>query len=229
MSSDKHSHVSRADSQPFIASDCSHFQFSQNWFGENFALGLCTMKTDPWEKWKAEEPEAGEMHILVTVIGKNIPGNDTIINNQTFYPIFVLWPSFLFIIKSIECHYLHTQGTAYKSRGQIHVSGIRTFPELLNWNILHLLPFFSRSELVFAELMESEPDTRYLPGLPGRGSRGQIFLSACFLTSCCGYKATLSTQTFTSDNQRRFCHPGLFRVSISDLTELLTGFEKHPC
>ena len=69
------------------------------------------METDPWEKWKAEEPEAGEMHILVTVIGKNIPGNDTIINNQTFYPIFVLWPSFLFIIKSIECHYLHTQGS----------------------------------------------------------------------------------------------------------------------
>ena len=229
MSSDKQNNVSSADSQPFIASDIFSFQFSQNWFGENFALGLCTMKTDPWEKWKAEEPEAGEMHILVTVIGKNIPGNDTIINNQTFYPIFVLWPSFLFIIKSIECHYLHTQGTAYKSRGQLHVSGIRTFPELLNWNILHLLPFFSRSELVFAELMESEPDTRYLLVLPGRGSRGQIFLSACFLTSCRLQSYIIHTNLHIWQPAKVLSSQGLFRVSISDLTELLTGFEKHPC
>ena len=142
---------------------------------ENWSLG----KMKSWE-----QPEAGEMHILVRVIGKNNHGNDTIINNQTFCPIFVLWPSFLFIIKSIECHYLHTQGTAYKSRGQLHVSGIRTFPELLNWNILHLCAIFL--PMLTRICWTNGIGSWWIHDICGHGGgrEGQIFLSACFRASC---------------------------------------------
>ena len=137
----KHSNVSSAEpQQPFIASDCSHFQFSQNWFGAICALQgiLCTMKTDPWEKWKAEEPEAGEMHILVTVIGKNIPSNDTIINNQTFYPIFAPC-AVIFIHHKINWMPLSPHKAAYNSRGQHHVSGDSD----ISWvvKLKHFTPF----------------------------------------------------------------------------------------
>ena len=81
------------------------------------------------------------MHILVTVIGKNIPSNDTIINNQTFYPFLFPAPSFLFIIKSIECHYLRTRQWIINLGVRFMSAEIRTFPELLNWNILHLCHF----------------------------------------------------------------------------------------
>ena len=44
----KHSNVSSAESQqPFIASDCSHFQFSQNWFG-----AICALQGAFCAQWK---------------------------------------------------------------------------------------------------------------------------------------------------------------------------------
>ena len=79
-------------SKPFIASEL-YITFSQNWFRGIYAarISQCNAQWN-WSLGKTkswEQPEAGEMHILVTVIGKNIHGNDTIINNQAFYPIFV--------------------------------------------------------------------------------------------------------------------------------------------
>ena len=82
---------------------------------------------------------------------------------------------------------------ANKSWGQIHVSGdsdISWVVKLKHFTppAIFLLICWTHSR-IFAELMESEPDTRCIccclaAVSSGQGRGGQIFLSARFLTSC---------------------------------------------